>query len=157
MDQSRILVDVALKAWSQQISRAEKFFDAKSDEELLKQVAPGRNRLIYLLGHLVSTNESMMTLFELGPKLYPSYEQTFTKSPDQLELPPAHELRRAFKETNANLTAHFSNMSVSDWLARHTAMTDEDLAKEPARNKLSVLMGRTSHVAYHLGQAVLVK
>jgi hypothetical protein len=31
------------------------------------------------------------------------------------------------------------------------------LAKEPTRNKLSVLLNRTSHVAYHLGQLILAK
>jgi hypothetical protein len=36
-------------------------------------------------------------------------------------------------------------------------MTDEDFAKNPARNKLSVLLNRTSHVAYHLGQMLLAK
>ena len=159
MDQSRILVDVALKAWSQQISRAEKFFDAQTDDGLLKEVAPGRNRLIYLLGHLTSSNETMMTLFGLGPKLYPGYEETFSRKPDKsgLPFPAVDELRKAFRETNKNLTEHFAKMSVNDWLSKHTAMTDEDLAKEPTRNRLSVMMSRTSHVAYHMGQAVLVK
>ena len=35
--------------------------------------------------------------------------------------------------------------------------TDEDFAKEPARNKLSVLLNRTNHLAYHLGQLRLLK
>jgi len=36
-------------------------------------------------------------------------------------------------------------------------MTDEDLAKDPGRNKLSVLINRTNHMAYHIGQLVLYK
>jgi len=47
-------------------------------------------------------------------------------------------------------------MSVADWLGRHTAVSAEDFANEPLRNKLNVLMGRTIHESYHLGQLNLV-
>lgn len=158
MEQSRILVDMALKAWTQQISRAEKFFEAQSDDDLQKQVAPGKNRIAYLMGHLVSSNDSMMTLFGFGPKLFPSYEDIFSKNPDRaLPHPPASEIRKAFKETHDTLARHFAALSVDSWLDKHTSMTAEDLAKEPTRNKLSVLISRTNHVAYHMGQLVLTK
>jgi uncharacterized damage-inducible protein DinB len=159
MDQSRIIIDVALKAWNHQISRAEKFFDSKSDEDLLKEIAPGRNRVTYLIGHLVASNESMLTLFGLASRQYPSYDEIFLKSPDKsaLEHPSVADLRKAFKETHQVLNSHFEKMSVNDWLSKHTAMTDEDLAKEPTRNKLSVLMNRTGHVSYHMGQIVLTR
>jgi hypothetical protein len=48
-------------------------------------------------------------------------------------------------------------MSADDWFRAHSAMTEEDLAADPGRNKLSVLINRTNHVAYHLGQLVLAK
>ena len=158
MEQSRILIDMALKAWNQQISRAEKFFDAQSDEDLQKQVAPGKNRISYLMGHLVSSNDGMMTLFGLGPKLYPSFEDIFSKNPDRaMPQPPAADIRKAWKETHEALAKHFGKLSVDEWLDKHTAMTAEDLAKEPTRNKLSVLISRTNHVSYHMGQLVLTK
>jgi hypothetical protein len=158
MEQSRILVDMALKAWNQQISRADKFFEAQSDDNFSKEVAPGKNRISYLMGHLVSSNESMMTLFGFGPKLYPSFEDIFSKNPDRvLPQPPVAEIRKAWKETHATLNKNFENLSVDAWLGKHTAMTDEDLAKEPTRNKLSVLISRTNHVSYHIGQLVLTK
>lgn len=158
MEQSRILVDMALKAWHQQISRAEKFFDAQPDENFSKEVAPGKNRISYLMGHLISSNESLMTLFGFGPKLHPSYEEIFSKNPDRaLPQPPVAEIRKAWKETHDALAKHFEKLSVNEWLDKHTAMTAEDLAKEPTRNKLSVLLSRTSHVAYHMGQLVLAK
>jgi uncharacterized damage-inducible protein DinB len=158
MEQSRVLVDMALKAWNQQISRAEKFFEAQSDEALEKEVAPGKNRIAYLYGHLTSSNDTMMTLFGFGQKLYPSFEDIFSKNPDRaLPHPPAAEIRKAWKETHLALARSFEKLSVSEWLDKHTAMTAEDLAKEPTRNKLSVLISRTNHVAYHMGQLVLVK
>ena len=71
-------------------------------------------------------------------------------------MPDAATLRNEWKKSNEVLTKLFASMTPADWFARHTAMTDEDLAKEPGRNKLSVLINRTNHVAYHLGQLVLV-
>lgn len=158
MEQSRILADMALKAWNQQISRAEKFFDALSDEDFQKQVAPGKNGISYLMGHLVSSNDGMMVLFGFGPRLYPSFENIFSKNPDRaVAQPPVADIRKAWKETHATLATHFDKLSVDQWLDKHTAMTAEDLAKEPTRNKLSVLISRTNHVSYHMGQLALTK
>lgn len=158
MEQSRILVDMALKAWNQQISRAEKYFDALSDENLEKEVAPGRNRIAYLYGHLTASNDTMNKLFGFGPPMYPSFAEPFSAKPDRaLPLPPASEIRKAWKETHQALSKNFEKLSVSEWLDKHTSMTEEDLAKEPTRNKLSVLISRTNHVAYHMGQLNLVK
>jgi len=42
-----------------------------------------------------------------------------------------------------------------DWLARHTAVSEEDFAKDPSRNRFAVLLSRTNHLSYHLGPAVL--
>ncbi len=158
MEQSQILVDMTLKAWNLQIARAGKFFDSQTDENLQKEIAPGRNRVVYLMGHLVASNESMMTLFGFGPRVYSSYDEVFLKNPDKaLPTPDVAQLRKAWKETHETLFRNFEHMTVNDWLGRHTAMTDEDLAKEPTRNKLSVLINRTNHVAYHLGQIMLTK
>ena len=110
------------------------------------------------MGHLVSSNDTMMTLFGFGPKLYPSYEEIFSKNPDRaVPQPPVSEIRKAWKETHDTLAKNFGKLSVNEWLDKHTSMTAEDLAKEPTRNKLSVLISRTNHVAYHMGQLVLAK
>ena len=41
-------VALALKAWNTQIDRADKLFGALSSEEVLREIAPGRNRVLYL-------------------------------------------------------------------------------------------------------------
>jgi hypothetical protein len=46
-------------------------------------------------------------------------------------------------------------MSWSDWLERHAAVSVEDFAKDGSRNRFAILLGRTNHLSYHLGQAVL--
>jgi hypothetical protein len=48
-------------------------------------------------------------------------------------------------------------MKPQDWLGRHTAVSEEDFQKEKHRNKLNVLISRTNHAGYHLGQLVYLK
>src|SRR5687768_6223566 len=50
--QTDIFVEMAIKAWNVQISRTSKFLDSLDDQSLSKEIAPGKNRISYLLGHL---------------------------------------------------------------------------------------------------------
>ena len=43
----------------------------------------------------------------------------------------------------------------TDWVQRHSAVSEEDFAKDASRNRFSILLSRTNHLSYHLGQAVL--
>ena len=46
-------------------------------------------------------------------------------------------------------------MSWSDWLQWHAAVSEEHFAKDTSRNRFAILLSRTNHLSYHLGQAVL--
>lgn len=159
MEPAEIFVQAALKAWNIQLNRADAFFAAVSDEGLQKEIAPGKNRIIYLLGHLIAVNDGMITLFGLGERSYAHLDEAFVKNPDKsnLPMPDAATLRQDWNRAKSILTEGFAAMSPADWMSRHTAMTDEDFKKEPSRNKLSVLLNRTNHMAYHIGQLMLVK
>lgn len=48
MTNEEMLLSVALKAWYGNIERADKLFSNLNADELSKEIAPGKNRLIYL-------------------------------------------------------------------------------------------------------------
>jgi hypothetical protein len=48
------LIDSALRNWRSNVDRAGKLFGNLPQEQLLQEVAPGKNRLIYLWGHLTA-------------------------------------------------------------------------------------------------------
>jgi len=154
MTQDQLLINVALAAWNTAIGRADKAFSALSDEQFLREVAPGKNRMIYLLGHLAAVNDGIHTLLGLGDRVCPEYDAIFLTKPDKAvpALPSVPELRKRWTDVNKSLGEKFARLSPQEWLQRHTAMSDEDYAKDPTRNRLSVVLGRASHVAYHLGQ-----
>jgi hypothetical protein len=66
-------------------------------------------------------------------------------------------LKRLWDEINGTLWTKFSALSGSDWLKKHSSVSEEDFAREPHRNRFTILLGRTSHIAYHFGQAKLAE
>jgi hypothetical protein len=158
MSTEETLVKSALNAWTLNIKRADTLFSSLSEGQLLEEVAPGRNRLIYLWGHLTAVHDAILPLLGLGARLHPELDAIFITSPDKSvpDLPSAAELKHHWDEVSSRLLAGISNFTASEWADRHTAVSPEDFAINPLRNRFSVLLNRTSHLGYHLGQAALV-
>ncbi len=157
--ETELFIKMAITAWETQNSRVDSLLETISDEQLKTEVSPGKNRGIYLFGHLTAVSDGLLPLFGFGEKLYPQLEEIFLKNPDQpdLETPSIAELKNYWRAINERLTAHFRRLSTGEWFAKHTAVSDEDFAKEPHRNRLNLLLSRTVHQSYHLGQLSLLK
>jgi hypothetical protein len=41
------------------------------------------------------------------------------------------------------------------WIQPHSAVSADDFVKDASRNRIAVLLSRTNHLSYRLGQAVL--
>jgi hypothetical protein len=151
------MIELILNTWTSRNTAVTNFFGKYRDEAYEQTVAPGRNRAVYLFGHLIATNDALLPLFGLGNKLFPELE-AFGPNPDSSfpTVPPVTELKKKWETINLALSNHFNKMTPQDWLSRHTQVSEEDFAKEPHRNKLNVLIGRTNHQSYHLGQLNLL-
>lgn len=158
-NQLNLLVKMVIAAWDTQNRQLEKLINALPDEQLLKEIAPGRNTGIYLLGHLIAVSDALLPLLGFSDRLYPELEDVFIKSPDKsgLPMPTISELKEKLQAVNTKLTTVFETTSVDEWLERHTAVSAEDFANEPHRNKLNVILNRTGHMANHIGQMLLLK
>ncbi|HEV8592417.1 MAG TPA: hypothetical protein VGQ55_09970, partial [Pyrinomonadaceae bacterium] len=66
------------------------------------------------------------------------------------------EVRKAWKRVNEIAEKKFSEIGPDEWLDRHTAVSAEDFVKEPHRNRLNVIVSRTNHQSYHLGQLLFL-
>jgi DinB superfamily len=150
------LVDSALRNWSQQIERANNLFAPRTEPQLLQEIAPGKNRLIYIWGHLTSINDALIPLLGFGERLHPELDAMFVKNPDRgAPIISASDLKHHWDEINQRLGTEFAKLSPSEWTQKHTTVSEEDFKKEPHRNRFTILLGRTGHMAYHIGQAVL--
>ena len=159
MTNEELLTATALNSWKLTIGRIDQNLVPLTGEQLQKQVAPGKNRLFYLLGHLTAIHDRLFPLLGLGERLYPELDEPYITNPDRKLADPvsASDLKKAWTEVNSKLTAAFEKFTPEEWLQKHTAVSDEDFAKDPTRNRFAVVMSRTNHAAFHTGQAALAK
>ena len=95
-----------------------------------------------------------------GELIYPALQDVFIKSPDKSGqvMPTIAELKNTVIQWMRNCRqTGFSAASPEEWLSRHMSVSPEDFAKEPHRNKLNIVISRTQHMAYHVGQLQLLK
>src|SRR5260370_2452260 len=151
------LIDSALRNSQSNVERAGKLFGNLSQEQLLQEVAPGKNRLIYLWGHLTAFNDALIPLLGFGSRIHPELDLVFVSNPDRTvpTLLLGEDLQIIWEETSQILWTGFSKLSVADWLQKHAAVSEEDFLRERHRNRFTILLGRTWHISYHLGQAKL--
>jgi len=151
-----VFIKMAISAWDGYNARVSKLLETLPDEELLAETAPGRNTGIYLFGHLVAVSDALFPILGFGERLYPGLDKIFVDSPDKSghEMPPVKELKEYWSKVNAKLSNHISQMREDDWFTRHNNVSEADFKKEPHRNKLNIILNRTSHTSYHLGQLV---
>lgn len=159
MTSTDISVKMVLDRWYGSIQNLDKHLNELTDSQLQNEVAPGKNRGTYLLGHLIAVHDDMLILLNMGEKLFPELHEPYIKQPDAKkdELLSANRLRAMWKKQNEALQIKFSQLKTEDWFERHTAVSEADFAQEPHRNKLNIIITRTSHLQYHSGQIVLLK
>jgi len=158
MNTTATTIKMVFDRWYALLKNFDTSLNALTDEQLQHEIAPGKNRGIYLLGHLIAVHDDMLRLLDLGDKMYPELFEPFIKSPDKTvsEIPLAKDLRATWTKQCEVLKQKFDSVQPEDWFQKHTAVTAEEFEKEPHRNKLNIIITRTSHLAYHHGQFVLI-
>jgi hypothetical protein len=159
MTTEELLSTTAVNSWKILVGRFGQKILSLNEEQLQQRIAPDRNRLFYLLGHLTAVHDRMLPLLGLGERLHPELDDVYIANPDGTHPDPlsAADLKQAWIEVNEKLTAAVEKLSPVEWAQKHTSVSDEDFAKDPTRNRLAVFLSRSSHVGFHTGQAVLVK
>ena len=154
-----VFIKMALNAWDTYNERVNKLMNTLTDDQLLADTAPGRNSGIYLFGHLVAISDGLFPILGFGERLYPELDTIFLESPDKsgLAMPSINELKEYWNKVNTKLAEHISQMQPDEWFTRHNNVSETDFATEPHRNKLNIIINRTSHTSYHLGQMVYLE
>ena len=158
MTANQLIVKMIFDRWNALLNICNSIFNTITDEQLLKEIAPGRNRAIYILGHLIAIHDEMLPLLNLGNNQHTSLMQMFVEAPDKSVevIPSAHELQTLWKNQMAMLAPKLQSLSADEWFEKHNSVSAEDFINEPHRNKLNILLTRTTHLAYHVGQLKLI-
>jgi hypothetical protein len=159
MDQKTVFIKMAVQSWQTQADRTSKLINDMTDEQLLNEIAPSKNRGVYLVGHLAAIHDAMPEILGMGKKLHPELHAIFVEAPDKTieKIPSVSELKKIWVSVHERLKNEFAKMPTDEWFNRHESMTDADFEKDPTRNKLNVLLNRTNHLSYHYGQLRLLK
>ena len=158
-NEKEIAVKIVLDAWQRESERLDKFLGEISDDELKAEISADKNTGVYLVGHLAAVGDNLFEILGLSERPFPQLEEIFLRNPDNkdTETVSIEDLKNFWKEISQKLTAEFSKLSPEQWFEKHTAVSDEDFAKEPHRNRLNVLLSRTLHQSNHFGQLSLLK
>src|SRR3954453_23145755 len=96
MTNEEIFAKTTINSWKLAVGRLDHMFSSLSDEELQAEVAPGRSRVLYLLGHLTAVHDRMLPLLGFGERLHPELDEAFISKPDgePADRASAGDLRR---------------------------------------------------------------
>ena len=101
MASDEALVRTAISSWAQVIRGVETLCLSCSDEQLAIEVAPGKNRISYLWGHLTAVNDAMFSVLRLGERLHSELDAVFVAQPDRsVRLPTSSEIAKCWKEVH---------------------------------------------------------
>jgi hypothetical protein len=154
-----VSIKMVTDAWFSYIERVNKLINSLTEEQITADTSPGRNSGLYLFGHLIAIHDDMIPILGFGERLYPQLDRAFVDNPDKLglETPAVDTLKSYWNTINIKLADHIRNMPEDEWFSRHNKVAEADFAKEPHRNKLNILINRTNHMSYHLGQMVYLE
>ena len=153
------LSETVLNSWKLINQRFSTLISQLSDEDLQKEISPGRNRALYVTGHLAATNDRLFPLLGIGQRRYPELDPVYIDQRDgALGDPVAPSVLKAASDDVARgLTEALERFTPEEWLEKHAVVSDEDFARDPGRNRLAVVLSRTNHMSYHLGQIMLAR
>jgi uncharacterized damage-inducible protein DinB len=156
-DYTKLAIEQVLAEWQKQNKRVDDMFSKLSADQFNSEIAPGKNTGTYLLGHLIAVNDNILT-FLGAERSYAHYDEMFVKNPDKsgFAFPSLEELKTAWNKVNEALAKHFASLSTEEWFTKHTAVSQADFEANPQRNKLNIVINRTNHQSYHVGQMVLL-
>jgi hypothetical protein len=152
------LIEQTIAAWQLQNRKVNSLWNKLSPEELLIPLAPGRNRTIYLLGHVIAFNDMMLPKLGFGERLHPELDDMFVSCSDGCanQYPTANSLKTYWYQVNEKLTLNMHKLPASQWLTEVATVEPAVFEKNPLYNKLSILIGQTIHLSYHIGQLNLL-
>lgn len=158
MSADTIIIKQLLTQWDKDVTALTQVFEKLGADNAYTELAPGKNTVIYLLGHMVAVHDRLIEALDAGERSHTQLDEPFLREADgKAGYPDYNGLLSDWKEVSARVSGIFAKQSVPDWLSKHHYVSEADFAKEPHRNRLAILVSRLTHMSTHLGQLKLIK
>jgi len=159
MDIEKLLSQTVFNSWKSVNQRVSDLIAKLSEKQIQDEIATGRNRALYIVGHLTAVSDRMFPLLGIGERRFPNLDSVYLEHPDRTEADPLApaDLKAAWQDLATRLTDALEAFTAEEWLQKHTAVSDADFAKDPGRNRMAVVLNRANHISYHMGQLILTQ
>ncbi|MBS1493433.1 MAG: DinB family protein [Bacteroidetes bacterium] len=143
---------ILAKQYADSSGWADWIINSLSDEDLRKEINPGKNHGVWLLGHLITCEDDFALFMGKGEITYMDYHNMFaenTKLQSVDNYPPVSEMRNKWKEMvekNKKIYAELTDAELNEPQAQLTGENDFCKTKEDVASHWQV------HLMYHTGQ-----
>ncbi len=131
--------------------------DPLTDDEFKMEIYPGKNHGVWLLGHLVTSDDDFSMFMGKGEVMFPEYYEVFGQGSKLLppeEYPPVSELRSAWKKVCEKNRKIYSELTDDELQLPHALVKNID--KDYFKTKERVIMAWHLHQLYHAGQLGII-
>jgi DinB superfamily len=133
------------------------YLDALTDEELRSEIVPGKNHGLWILGHLVASDDTLSEYLGCGPTLFPETQAYAQGQPllpvDECKAPGI--LREEWKKVCQKNKAIYQRLTDAELDQPH-ALLQEYPENDYFKTKQGVLLNWPLHQAHHAGQLALL-
>ena len=145
---------IVLNQWNSYTKKGLQLLETLSELQFNTEIEKGANTPSWIFGHLAETHDALFPLLEIRPLLYPEMKEMYVHNHATPSQDPftKERLTEVWKEIHTRLDNSIRGFSAEQWFERHTAVSQEEFVKEPHRNKINIILSRTTHMAHHLGQ-----
>jgi uncharacterized damage-inducible protein DinB len=159
MDIDKLLSQTVFNSWKSVNQRVSDLIAKLSEKQIQDEIATGRNRALYIVGHLTAVSDRMFPLLGIGERRFPNLDSVYLEHSDRTEADPLApaDLKAAWQDLATQLTDALEAFTPEEWLQKHTAVSDADFAKDPGRNRMAAVLNRTNQISYHMGQLILTQ
>lgn len=132
-----------------------------TDEALHNTIAPGKNHGIWILGHLIESEDELGVYLGLSDWLFPNYETLFGQGSPLLppeQYPSASVLRQQWKQVSQRNDQILQLMTDTDWNQPHTRIdSGNPLDTDFFKTKGRCISIWNMHQTLHLGQLSVLR
>ncbi len=127
--------------------------EAFSDDDFRLELAPGKNHALWILGHLVTSDDDLSVYLGKGELLFPAYSEVFSQGKKLIpfeQCPPPQELKEALRKVFEKNKAIFASLSSEELSEPHALIGDQE--NDYFKTKGRVVSAWHLHQLYHTGQ-----
>ena len=144
--------------WLSMIGWANSYLNLLSDEDLNISIVLGKNHALWILGHLIESEDDLSKFLGRGEMLYPEYEALFGQGSKLQPLdayPSAATLREQWKVVCQKNDKMLKTILDKEWDDAH-ALVNGDIEGDFYGTKGRCIHLWIIHQNYHVGQLALL-